>query len=68
MMYITFTHNEKRYAVECEDSASANLIHMSAVGVFDKVRINFSGRVGKDVVKLSEEEFSHMADEIIYNE
>ena len=67
-MYITFTHNEKRYAVECEDTADANLIHMSAVGVFDKVRINFSGRICKDVVKLSEDEFHHMADEIIYNE
>lgn len=68
MMYITFTHNEKRYAVECDNEMDANLIHISAVGVFDKVRINFSGRIGKDVVKLSEEEFSHMADEIIYNE
>ena len=41
---------------------------MSAIGVFDKVRINFSGRIGKDVVKLSEDEFHQMADEIIYNE
>ena len=68
MMYITFTHNEKRYAVECETELDASLIHMSAVGVFDKVRVNFSGRIGKDVVKMSEEEFHRMADEIIYNE
>ena len=67
-MYITFTKDDKRYAVECEDTADANLIHMSAIGVFDKVRINFSGRIGKDVVKLSEDEFHQMADEIIYNE
>ena len=68
MMYITFSDNEKRYAVECETEMDASLIHMLAVGVFDKVRVNFSGRVGKDIVKLSEDEFSHMADEIIYNE
>ena len=67
-MYITFTHEDKRYAVECDTPTDANIIHMSAVGVFEKVRVNFSGRIGKDVVKLSEEEFSHMADEIIYNE
>ena len=35
MMYITFTHNEKRYAVECETELDASLIHMNAVGVFD---------------------------------
>lgn len=68
MMFITFTHRRQRYAVGCETAADANLVYLSAVGVFDKVRINFSGRIGKDVVKLSEEEFSHMADEEIYNE
>lgn len=68
MMYVTFTHEDKRYAVECETEIDVSLIHMQAAGVFDKVRINFSGRIGKDVVKLSEGEFSHMADEIIYNE
>lgn len=68
MIYITFTHRRQRYAVGCETSADANLVYLSSVGVFDKVRINFSGRIGKDVVKLSEDEFSQMADEIIYNE
>lgn len=68
MMYITFTHRRQRYAVGCETAADANLVYLQAVGVFDKVRINFSGRIGKDVVKLSEEEFSHMVDEEIYNE
>ena len=68
MMYITFTHRRQRYAVGCETAADANLVYLSAVGVFDKVRINFSGRIGKDVVKLSQDEFSQMADEIIYNE
>lgn len=68
MIYITFTHRRQRYAVACETSADANLVYLSSVGVFDKVRINFSGRIGKDVVKLSEEEFHHMTDEIIYNE
>lgn len=67
-MYITFTHNEKRYAVECETELDASIIHMIAEGVFYKVRVNFSGRVGKNVVKLSQDEFSHMTDEIIYNE
>lgn len=68
MMYITFTHRRQRYAVECDCAAEANLVYLSSVGVFDMVRINFSGRIGKNVVKLSEEEFHHMADEIIYNE
>ena len=67
-MYITFTNRRQGYAVGCETSADANLVYLSSVGVFDKVRINFSGRIGKDVVKLSEEEFHHMTDEIIYNE
>lgn len=68
MMYITFTHRRHRYAVGCETAADANLVYLQAVGVFDNVRINFSGRIGKDIVKLSEEEFHRMADEIIYNE
>lgn len=67
-MYITFSHRRQRYAVGCETAADANLVYLSAVGVFDKVMINFSCRIGKDVVKLSEEEFHRMADEIIYNE
>ena len=68
MIYVTFTHRRKRYAVGCDSAAGANLVYMSAVGVFELIRINFSGRICKDVVKLTEDEFSHMADEIIYNE
>lgn len=68
MILVTFTHRRQRYAVECDCAAGANLVYQAALGVFGLVRINFSGRIGKDVVKLSEDEFSHMADEIIYNE
>lgn len=42
MIYITFTHRRQRYAVECDCAAEANLVYLSAVEVFDMVRINFS--------------------------
>lgn len=68
MILVTFTHRKQRYAVECDCAASANLVYQTVLGVFSLVRINFSGRIGKNVVKLSEEEYSRMVDDIIYNE
>ena len=68
MIYITFTHKGCRYAVGCVCASEANMFYSTARSCFERASINFSGRVGKNVVKLSEEEFSQMADEIIYNE
>lgn len=68
MTYITFTHKGCRYAVGCQDASEANIAYSTARSCFERASINFSGRIGKDVVKLSEEEFHHMTDEIIYNE
>lgn len=68
MMYITFSYEGCRYAVGCQDASEANVAYSTARCCFERASINFSGRIGKNVVKLSEEEFSQMADDIIYNE
>lgn len=68
MIYVTFTYKGIRYAKGCDCAAEANMVYRTARDIFDRVSINFSGRIGKDVVKLSEEEFHRMVDEIIYNE
>lgn len=68
MIYVTFTYKGVRYAKGCDCAAEANMVYCTARNIFDRVSINFTERISKDVVKLSEDEFSHMTDEIIYNE